>query len=645
MSCLKDQLYNPAIDECIPDTEENRNMMREMGFNPDAYNAAEIMGSFVEEGPFTPPYDKPDVLIIEEKDEEERREWERKERLWQEEKRNMEERREREREWRRIERKREMERARKEREMEMEREREKKEREKREKEKERRRKRQEEREEERRAEEKKKRDKEWEAEVRRLKEKEKGPAVEPVNLIAESTAAELIFNGSKETLKIIHTGGSLVSYLGVESKICPLIGSEIELVQRIGKGNFGTVFLIKFPGMGKKQYVVKKTDIEIDRIIDHKTRKRSNIGIDKRFRLAGKPKSWGQLSSQIESKLNINPGVLLSLNNLTTEDITELDRFYWLPNYAKLCRTIKDEQYPRSNGDGVTNIPTGSYICKNETYSEYTIGQMAAQLYRHNISINFIDQFAFATCPKTSGPAHYVFMEKISGETLKIINALRDKNWFDVFLIQTLFAISCYQEMFQISHNDLHDKNLFYEEITADTEYQGNKLYGADYFHYYLNGVDIYIPAIPYIAKVGDFGLSAKWSKPIVGSFDTISDGFIVPSQKAKGPWVPNWYAPSYDALFICLVFLINFMHSQLLRNVTFYIAKLYTGDDVTIKAMQETRPHLENRKTRGSRPNLSLLNNQNTAKDVLLNPQLVGKYYTRPSSGKIVTLGYLKKH
>ena len=74
----------------------------------------------------------------------------------------------------------------------------------------------------------------------------------------------VIFEGNEELLNIISTHDEISKILGVPNEKCPLIDTEIKLTKEIGRGNFGTVFLITFPGLGAKKYVVKKIIVDAD---------------------------------------------------------------------------------------------------------------------------------------------------------------------------------------------------------------------------------------------------------------------------------------------------------------------------------------------------------------------------------------------
>ncbi len=430
-----------------------------------------------------------------------------------------------------------------------------------------------------------------------------------------TTKVQFRFYGRKDVLDIVDTGGALVSYLANEDSICPLIGSKIKLVKELGKGSFGTAFLIEIEGMGPKEYVAKRTKKSVVFTNVHQT-----------YSL----KKWAKFISEkfmtdLRTTINLNGGDPKKI-------IHEGDKIY-VPKYSKQCHTSKLKNYPRFDGKGDTVIQPGSYLCKNELYSEYVIGILAGNLYRQHISINFIDVFGFATCPIKKKAAltvsQYIFMDKIDMSLNQIPRKYAGGTMASILLIQIIHAIATYQHHYKISHNDLHDGNVFIEYVTPSTKFNGETLYDADWYHYHISGTDIYIPAIPYIAKIGDFGFSVKWSSPIVGNKMSIKTG--INQYDGHGPLCPNWYSKSYDMLHIT-----HFFYKSNPKNS--FIRKLYMR--IGFEPLLEEkiiRPKIERPQMK---PLESLALRGATPKDILTNKELLGDCFNKPPSGKIVTLG-----
>lgn len=440
------------------------------------------------------------------------------------------------------------------------------------------------------------------------------------------------FHGRQEALNIINSGGDIVSYLSDRSDDCPLIGSEIELVKKLGKGVAGAAFLVKIQGMGPKEYVAKA--IKIYSTIDYFT-------LDKPRTLRDIATALGRQSlTSVESIIAVNGGM--------PDEIIEPDAYggvyIYVPIYSKLCRIKEDVEYMKTDGSQTKVIfPTGSYLCDENQYSEYINGLLCGNLYRDGISINFIDVFDFITCPLSDGIGElgksgrqYIFMEKIDSSYDKWSKCIEDIHTdeislIEVFYIQIIHAIATYQKIYQLQHNDLHPGNIFIEKIKPNSQFNGQNIHDCDYFHYHIDDTDLYLPYIPILAKIGDFGLSVKYSKPIVGDEVSVSTGYD--QQDGDGPWIPNWYTESYDILTVT-----NRIHlessNKFITNVLMWM--------LNVNGKKFVREAYFVRKT--GRPFVHILDSLKNAspKKVLTNKQLMSKYTVKPSEGKIVTLGFI---
>ena len=298
--------------------------------------------------------------------------------------------------------------------------------------------------------------------------------------------------------------------------------------------------------------------------------------------------------------------------NKNVGEINE-DTYLLVPPISKLktslCKTTKDKTYDRYDKKGKVKIPKGSYLCKNSIYSEYVIGVLCSNLLRQGKSVNFMDFIGFATCNKLS---EYIFMEKMDNN-LKTIGECLFKNGglnedikrltIDNILIQILHAICTYQT-YQIQHNDLHSENIMVEYIKEGSTFMGQDVYSADWFHYKIEDVDLYVPFIPMLVKIGDFGYSVKYSNPIVGFKGSLKYGF-------------NYFDKSYD------------IH-KLVNDLD--MTDLFEGNESYIKIRNYFfQPGKNMEISFGGRANPEYL---------LKNKDIFGKYMNKPKIGKIVTLG-----
>lgn len=442
------------------------------------------------------------------------------------------------------------------------------------------------------------------------------------------TEVNFKFQGREEVFKIINTGRELVSYLSTQNSECPLIGAEIEFVKELGRGNYGSAFLIKIEGMGHKEYVAKKIISRAEKA------KLENFKIDKPSTL--KEISELQLfdSYSIPSFIYINGG--------DPNRLVELDEEIYFPSFAPLCLTPKSVTVKKFSEDGETTMPKGSYLCPEEIFSEYVIGMMCGDLHRSGISVNFFDVFGFATCPDIGEGRpeieQYVFMEKIDGTSRKIRECLFDKineqnkedsilhTITNVLFIQIIHAVAVFQEKYQIVHGDLHDDNIFVEFIKPESLYKNQKIYEADWFHYQIDNTDLYLPWIPLLVKIGDFGFSVKYSDPIVGNREVIENGY--------GELVPNWFSSCYDVLFISQIFHM-YSSSDFVKQVFMKVMK--TDNENVLKSKVET---LFDDMMRPSMKFVSECDKYISPRKILTDKKLMKDFAIRPPNGKIMTLG-----
>lgn len=456
----------------------------------------------------------------------------------------------------------------------------------------------------------------------------------------EARRVKIKFHNKRETLTIVDVGGDLVNYLANEDTICPLIGSEIKFLEKLGEGAQGAAFLIKLPDTGTKTYVAKKLSMFNQCEISPRNIYLKHIA-----------RTWSR-------KYNMDYEALIKFNGGNPNRILMKGESVCVTDYAVMCRVDKSYSIDKFDGSGKVTIPEDSYICQQEQYSEYVIGAIAGNIYRNGKSVNFFDVFMFSTCSEEFDPYkklsnQYIFMEKIDGIMRDVPrHILMDKNKKELFddydinyddidsiyvilLIQTLHALACLQK-YKIVHGDLHLGNIFVEYVTEETKFSGKKVSGNNYYAYEIGDTTLYLPAIPILAKIGDYGLSVKWSKPLVGNKKTIDNGYD--QRDGFGPWIPNWYARNYDVIYLIRRTLVWVPNNTAIRKIYAWIlGSNETSADIKNK---EDVYLLQN----GSlRPNLKYLNDpvlkKATPRNILTNKNLLGKFMKKPK-GNIITLG-----
>ncbi len=235
-------------------------------------------------------------------------------------------------------------------------------------------------------------------------------------------------------------------------------------------------------------------------------------------------------------------------------DIGDLDRdsyrrdFYLINNVYDPSKKINAGEVimvPIKREDRYFPFPKGSYLCSNDTYVENTIALLCSSLVESSKCVNFIHTFDVSVCPTTQTEKdvktgmyrlnQYIFMEKIHGTVKDLVVGMRgkmsaaqlDKQVRSIY-IQTLFGVASMQHSYGIQHNDLHNGNVMYQNITPDLRYDSKRVKDCTHMKYDIidtNGErhTIWIPLDKntVIAKIGDFGYSVKYSHPIVGGTDT----------------------------------------------------------------------------------------------------------------------------
>lgn len=461
----------------------------------------------------------------------------------------------------------------------------------------------------------------------------------------DSNVAEIFFNGRKEILEILNTGGDIVRHLLRLNPVCPLIGADIKLEDQLGKGAFGTVFLIDFPGKGSKLYAAKRNDIKTFNVHfpedqTYAERLREIISTKRMYGL---------------EDFNINAADFFSFNGIENPDSRPNEDVYlYYPKFmANACTTKK--KFERTDGMGEITVPKGSLVCQN-TITEIILSLMAGELARES-SINFIDTFYFATChPKPDEVQQYTFMEKIDTSFDKLIGDSREKppilpvygrepsdeEIISVYL-QTVHALLVLQNNFAIVHGDLHLDNLFIEKSDKAT-WKGEALSQSEFLEFEINGKpSLYIPTkdTKYIAKIGDWGLSVKYptseNNIIIGDEMVFENGYN--QYDTKGPWLPNFYSKAYDVAFFTARIHTRLPKNVFIRSVIMWMLG-YSPDQVpnadTKKTFKETfmfgtgwRPNIKNKALTTTLSHVSPLT-------ILTNRDLMGKYLDVPS-GKIL--------
>jgi len=396
----------------------------------------------------------------------------------------------------------------------------------------------------------------------------------------------LNFDDRDESLSIINHGGEMMDYF-LGSKVlkrCPFIEANVKVrSEKMGEGSYGKVYSVLSPD-ASRVYAVKKTKNLIFKIKEH-------VWDDAPMKL----KDIAALLTFSE-ELDVDWKLFYMLNGNDPERSVRKGEYYYSAIYrdnkkeitrCKLKKPYEINIYyyinhlpgeydhlpyksrPRQN-KVYTNkryiFPAGSYMCKNDTYPEYVISVLCATLVNQYKCANFLDVFGFSMCSQKSKVItpklfDYTFMERID---YPIVDLTKNKvmiteSLIDSLYIQTVFAICAMQRTYGIQHNDLHLGNVFLINLRTTgwpVNYNGKDLRYAEYFEYEIDGNKIYVKNEGYLVKIGDFGLAAKYSEPIIRV-----KGSLFP--------IPGWRDDYYDfTFFTAMMFTMYGRYSRLISNI-----------------------------------------------------------------------------
>lgn len=406
-----------------------------------------------------------------------------------------------------------------------------------------------------------------------------------------------LFEGQKQVIHVLENSGSLVDILGKPNNvICPLIGTKIEVVKALGRGFMGDVFLVESKLNGKKKMAMKVSPLEVETEVSP-----NGVEID-------------EVSKQLKRAYGVPEAVTQWLNDYKDVLPGAIIRY---PLFAFPCKTKTEKTFVIDSSE--ITFPKGSYICYGSSFSEFAIASLCGQLYSRGLSAHFLETYNFAIC-KENNPNSYTFTELADGTVSTHKNCFVDLppkfvQYEKSFIFQVLHTIAMYQHHYKISHNDLHLGNILFTIVDENTLFNGQKIYEADWFHYVVKDIDLYLPSTPYIPKITDFGVSTKWSKPIVTSTYIFEAGTQDPED------TPTYYIPQYDSLrFLSQIGKINSLLFEHLK-VPSSVFSSFNGNPL-VGVVDEYK--------------------NTDALSILTNRDITGEFMKKPSSGTIVTLGIL---
>lgn len=434
---------------------------------------------------------------------------------------------------------------------------------------------------------------------------------------------DIFENGRNQTKQIYIQDGPLVEFLVGRNQVCPMMGGQIKIKQVLGEGSFGTAYEVEIVGM-EKPFVAKK------------------VKADNKVQKAERRQYVGEIAENLYNNYNIPKSLTIRLNGGDPNRTINTGEFIVAPFYGTMCRSPRPVTYDRVDGRGMITFPAGSYICDTETYSEYVLGLMCGSLYTEGTSINFIETYDFATCEEQPFPtvSQYTFMEKIDGDLHSLSEEImQQSNALESLYVQMIHAMVCYQREFNMVHGDAHYGNIFITKVKDDTMWKGRPVERAEWFHYRVDNVDLYIPATSYIAKIGDFGLSVRYKKPVIGTENVLKNGhFQYNFDGTSGAWIPNWYCQEYDPVYATTIFCyLTKMNDPFFTSILIRMLNLQNVGQLK----KYYKDVLEARLGRPIIENLETVLKGSTPENIFKSKTFLGKYRQPPPPGsRVLTMG-----
>ena len=405
-----------------------------------------------------------------------------------------------------------------------------------------------------------------------------------------------------DTLQIYNEGRSIVEKLSKNSPICKAVGQgkTIQLGTKLGEGEYGAVYDALFADNPTgREYVVKQVEATLD----------TETYYGPRITLEELADDYPDVSREL----------FISLNGGNPKRKLATFSIYTIPSYSTDCMTTTQHQFTNdADPTKVIIVPPKNYLCEG-SYIELLNGLLVAQL--RDVTPHVVDMVDMITCTTGISPVQkvyrYIFMEKL-GKTLyeeiysapkrpKQLYGVQHPEYLTSYLVQIIVAITLIQERYQMVHGDSHLNNILIAPIVKGMMWHGTDLSTVEYFHYRIGDQDLYLPATPAIAKLADYGLTCKYSAPMILDEEIMKDGRAQPDKNTDipVPWIPNFFSESYDLLFTLSNFYPYLMTPDLIQCFAWIMGTLPNAINATIPTyidLNSRRPVLPNLPVMGPR-------------------------------------------
>lgn len=331
-----------------------------------------------------------------------------------------------------------------------------------------------------------------------------------------------------DIIRIIDSGGALVNLLSnTSSPNCPLIGSKIKIINKLGEGVEGTVYEITTAQGMNSRFAMKETK-DKSRMIT--------------VRFTPKNTYYNQANAVVKGyKLPTTPEFYLSLNRIPGIAYTKRPKRnieLSFPTFEDIapCKIEKKVRFSFGVDINPPVLP-GDYICLESTV-EASINAFVSNLIERTLCPHFVQFISFASCGKTTA---FTFMEKIDVDLYSVVDKFTPHQ-VTTLNFQVFMALAQLQENFEIAHQDLHLKNVF---LMNSKHYTWRNIVtsNVDLWRYRIEGQNYFIDSPKFLVKLGDWGFSGKYSHPRLLRKDLMNGRFI--------DWnCPMNFSHVYDMLF-----------------------------------------------------------------------------------------------
>ena len=401
-----------------------------------------------------------------------------------------------------------------------------------------------------------------------------------------------------KTIKTIHKKDDIVrDLITINPNVCNEFKKTIIQGQILGKGTYGSVYDVDISKNTKLQHLNPIPELGVMNYV----MKTINSDDTESMMLPRKMTLKDAIKYAIGEFPELDPHILLRFNGNDLNKIVK-DIFIVLNITEKDCLTHTNKEYTiNDETNDIIIISPNNYICQNSSYTEYMIGVLCSVLGESDMNTNSLSSLPglmcknfvyitdFSTCISNDEFNQYIFMEKIDMDLSSLLKNQPDilTDGLNEILFQCFFAIYSYEMIYQLNHNDLHPGNVFIRVLPY-----------THYLKYEFRQHTYYIPT-KYLVKIGDYGLSCKYSEPMILNKE-IMDNEITDV-------IPNFYNTSYDIL--CLLF--GIMKQYPNKTVADMLIEGGVGDITHIIQPDYPRPILNSLNTVCSQMNAErLLNN-----------------------------------